>query len=574
MLARDLGDPKQNTSAIQTTTIRDFDGGWNVADTELNMKSKYAVILDNMERGIDGTLAVRPGTRYFGALDTEVEIVNCIYFDNQIICVQSDGVISTVTSDGLPTHLQESGTDPWGGSVGDTTHASFTIFNGDLILVDGVHKPLIISGHQFNPDGTVNAQYGTLEFLVDIGSGSNVNTPVAKYVISHGQYTIMANLAAATGVGPRPSSIIISSRGTSGTYVGDAPPNDSVEIDLGPRVSLGSANITGLVAYRDKLLVAFERGVLPLNLGVYTGSPEVHTPTDDGFVEEFGCLAHRSMISVGDDTFYMDSIGVNSIQRVTLFNTLRPQRVSELIDPDLTEHIRTLPVDVIETRVFSVYDTQNRRYMLFVPTWDADNEVQTGTIGYSYTNIPTLKVEAWARLTGWNWRSATRTALQSIVFTVGHKLYTYDFTTDNGVDFRGDSSINSGNGTPIAFTWELPWADFTKRMNTKRSVYIALDSEGEATFTLKMYVDNIMLDRDGNDAPALEVNFQGGERGAFGGAPYGRGLYGGGVPARDERLFAWPSRFKMAKFSISGSTDRELRIVSLSIAYQVGSIRR
>ena len=72
-------------------------------------------------------------------------------------------------------------------------------------------------------------------------------------------------------------------------------PNDAIALDVGPRVSLGSATITGLVAYRDKLLVTFERGVLPLNLGVYTGSPAIHTPTDDGFIEEFGCLTHRSL---------------------------------------------------------------------------------------------------------------------------------------------------------------------------------------------------------------------------------------------------------------------------------------
>ena len=70
-----------------------------------------------------------------------------------------------------------------------------------------------------------------------------------------------------------------------------------------------------MVAYRDKLLVTFERGVLPINLGVFNGTPpadHVHDPTDDGFVEEFGCLAHRSLVSVGDDTFFNDNVGVNS----------------------------------------------------------------------------------------------------------------------------------------------------------------------------------------------------------------------------------------------------------------------
>jgi hypothetical protein len=115
--------------------------------------------------------------------------------------------------------------------------------------------------------------------LIDLGTLTNINTPVGKYVIAHGQYTCIA------GVASDPSKLYISARGTSGTYFGDPAPNDAVILDLGPRVSLGNATITGLVAYRDKLLVTFERGVLPLNLGVYTGSPSVHTPSDDGFID-------------------------------------------------------------------------------------------------------------------------------------------------------------------------------------------------------------------------------------------------------------------------------------------------
>ena len=161
-----------------------------------------------------------------------------------------------------------------------------------------------------------------MQYLIDRASGSNVNVPIGRYVIAHGQYTVIA------GVPNEPSFIYVSQTNTSGTYVGDAAPNDGIKLDLGPRVSLGSATITGMVAYRDKLIVTFERGVLPLNLGVFTGSPAVHTPTDDGFVEEFGCLSHRSLVSVGDDTFFNDNVGVNSINRVNLFNTLRPVRIS------------------------------------------------------------------------------------------------------------------------------------------------------------------------------------------------------------------------------------------------------
>ena len=46
---------------LRTTTVRSFEGGLNVADTDLNMSPKFARVLDNVERNIDGTLSVRPG---------------------------------------------------------------------------------------------------------------------------------------------------------------------------------------------------------------------------------------------------------------------------------------------------------------------------------------------------------------------------------------------------------------------------------------------------------------------------------------------------------------------------------
>src|SRR4051812_42294690 len=97
MAATALGEPRQFQQAVETTTIRSFDGGWNVVDSELNMESKYAVVLENMERSLDGTLSVRPGTRLFCEIPNAADILNCVYFNGQVIVVQSDGVIWSVS---------------------------------------------------------------------------------------------------------------------------------------------------------------------------------------------------------------------------------------------------------------------------------------------------------------------------------------------------------------------------------------------------------------------------------------------------------------------------------------------
>jgi hypothetical protein len=552
---------EQPQSNLQISTVRSFEGGLNVTDTDLNMSPKYAKVLDNLERNIDGSLAVRPGTLFLAALPNTANIVNCYYFINNVITVQTNGDIYKTDGAGSSTHMLITGTNPWPTGI---TEVNFTIFNSDLIICNGRDKPLIISG------APLSANYMQLQFLIDLGTTSNVNTPIGKYVTAHAQYTCIA------GIASEPSSIYISQKGTSGTYFSDPAPNDAIVIDLGPRVSLGSATITGMVAYRDKLLVTFERGVLPVNLGVYAPaigtSPAVHTPTDDGFIEEFGCLTHRSLVSVGDDTFYNDNVGVNSINRVNVFNTLRPVRASHLIDPLITTVIQQLTPEQIGQYVFAVYDLRNFRYMLFVPVFEGSTLVES--VCFSYTHIPALKIEAWARLRGWRWQAACRTSLQNVIFAGDNKLYAYDFADQtSAVDLRNDPAVNGGAGNPISFEWELPWADFKKRMDIKQTRYIAMDTQGTAAFTVEAYVDNI-FNYNGIPAPMLSMNFLAGDIGGYGNMPYGNSPYGGGRRSSDERLYAWTTKFKLLKLRILGTTRSKLKFISISLAYLHGGIRR
>lgn len=544
----------QPQSNLQTSTVRGFEGGLNVIDTDLNMAPKYARVLDNIERGLDGSLSLRAGTTMLtNAMPSSSPIVNIYYFVGFVISVQQDGVVTKTAADGTVYHMTIGGDDPWGPTI---SYVSFTIFNSDLIITNGKDKPLLVSGKPTDPN------YLELQFLMDLGVGTNINTPIAKYVIAHGQYTCMA------GIPGSPSTMYISSKGTSGTWPGDPAPNDAIYLDLGPRVSLGSATITGMVAYRDKLLVTFERGVLPMSLGVYTGTPSVHTPSDDGFIEEFGCQAHRSLISVGDDTFYVDNIGINSIARVTLFNTLRPVRASQLIDPLITELMQSLSQDQIDAYVFAVYDIRHFRYMIFIPVFDSLGVLQE-TIGFSYTNIPTLKIQAWARIRGWIWQCACRTSLENVIFAMGNKLYYYDFNDPiSAVDYRGDPDYNDGKGLPIPFKWEMPWADFKKRMDTKVMRYILFDTQGTSRFICQVFIDNVK-------EPYLTADFAAGEGGGYGTVPYGTTPYGGGGRRTvDERLFAFTAKFHLLKLIFSGTATTKLKFIAITIAYVHGGIRR
>jgi hypothetical protein len=164
--------------------------------------------------------------------------------------------------------------------------------------------------------------------------------------------------------------------------------------------------------------------------------------------------------------------------------------------------------------------------------------------------------------------------LQNIIFCQGNKLYSYDF--DNvaiNADFLNDPAINSGNGVPVTFEWELPWADFKRRMDIKQTRYIALDTQGTAYFTIEGYVDNFITSQ-GVRVPMLQFTMVGGDAGGYGNVPFGDAPYGGGRNAGDERLLAWTTKFKLMKLRFTGTTTDKLKFISVSIAYVHGGIRR
>ena len=61
---------QQPQSNLQVSTVRSFEGGLNVTDTDLNMSPKFAKTLDNFERGTDGSQSLRPGTKLLTASDS------------------------------------------------------------------------------------------------------------------------------------------------------------------------------------------------------------------------------------------------------------------------------------------------------------------------------------------------------------------------------------------------------------------------------------------------------------------------------------------------------------------------
>jgi len=113
-----------------------------------------------------------------------------------------------------------------------------------------------------------------------------------------------------------------------------------------------------------------------------------------------------------------------------------------------------------------------------------------------------------------------------------------------------------------------------KRMDIKWMRYLGIDTQGEGTFTARAYIDNLYQDALGVDTPLLTLQFVGGDAQGYGIQPYGGTPYGGGRRTSEERLYAFPIKYKLLKLRFSGAVIQPLRFVSISVAYLMGSIRR
>lgn len=599
--------PPRRQDLLRNTTLREFGGGWNVVDNDLNLSSRYAKVFRNVFRSQDGTVSVRPGTRLFADLASSLEtIINIYYYRSSLIAVGSNGKVVAVDGTGNFFEIwndEIAGTLP-GSPNGWSTElefCSFAQFRGQLIVCNGIDKPIIIN------QGLV------IEYLNDLATGSNLNTPVGRYVATSDRYTVIA------GIPGSPSLLSISAIDTSGTYLGDPSPNDAVEFELGSYVSMGSNTIKGVHTFRERLIVAFEEVILVIQLGVYDGAD--HTPQVDDVVPQYGTVSHRAVQDLGDDMYFCDIRGVPSVKRSVFTQQIKPTRESQLIDPAMHARLKSLTQAALEDRIFSVYNRKEGQYMLFVPN-NSNPEDITETIGFIYTRIEALGVKAWAEIRGWNWRCGCRSSLGRVFFCNKSEIYvlgddedvvagdyvlSQETWSDETIFSDGtgwgvtavqllDADAEETTGIPISFDWQLPWADNEQRNKIKQLRHLFLDTQGSGSFHADVFVDNILtapadvgesflddtffLDgygwesEDRDYSPALSIEYRGGDAPGFGLQPFGVTNFGGGRRSNDERLMAATAKYKIIKLRMHGETRFPLKFISVSMDYLLGSIRR
>ncbi|CAB4163744.1 hypothetical protein UFOVP810_51 [uncultured Caudovirales phage] len=549
-----------SVNKMKQATAKDFSGGLNTVDSPLNLSSKYCVDIRNMYPESSGRLRLRYGTTVFATVPSGQTIVNMEYYSGVIVVVTAQGNIYTVNDAGTAT--QRTFSPAWTTPVAEV---NFSQFGGNLIISNGVDKPL-----RMVPTLTV-------AYLVDAGTGLNTFVPQAKFTCTHNNYNIAA------GMSSQPSTLSISAKGTDGTFLGALAPNDAVELNLATYINIGDASITGITSFRDQLIVTFEQVIVSVKLGTYSGT--THVPSVEDVIENVGALSHRSIVALGDDVVFQDLAGVSSVKRALITATLSPVRESGLIADRINVAAAGLSLATLSKSAFAVHDRIESQVLFFMPkvspvlnTTDNNVFVYNFNVGARYRSFTYFDNLAF--------RCGCRTQENRIFFASGRTLYRYQSRYEESYgDLR--TSALPGAAVPTPFRIETPWTDLRDPINAKLSKYLQIIAEGTAQFTVDMYVDRQPTEHDlsidlyaadePNTVPQTLWNWQD-ELGQWTWST-DTGLWSDGElirgkPAISEQLYAWPTKFKRAKFVIYGSAVTELGLVAITMLYQTASIRR
>lgn len=602
LLPRSLRTPKR--VKLENLTLRGWTGGLNDVENDISMGESFLKELNNFRRRPNGSQRLRHGNQWFEDVSDVVsgDIVDQEQFSNVIISVTEDGEIAATDNVGTATVIWNDTIAngllgaPDGWSTG-LDSIDFVPFKNKLIIHNGIDKPI-----------SINAAL-TVTYLQDAGTGSNVNVPIGKYGCVVSNYHCVAGIPAA------PTEIYISSAGTDGTFPGDPAPNDSISIDVGAYAPEGAPEIRGIAGFRNYLIVFFQTQSILIGLGEYDADG-IHTPTFPDSIPAFGLLGHRCIIQDGTDLLFAGLNGIASVKRNLVSGLIDSAPLSHHIEPRYRSVVGVLTDEQQLKNCFMINDKLNHCVTLYTPSGDAFNRNANEE----------LKYKSWNTESGVAWKAGCTSVLGRVffadgakIFQVGNDVFTgenytadrlmdrdadwatghaysvddiaYDTVTEEsyicieahtsgGTTFEADRTAQALHpkwelyeGEDIEFEMEMPWMDGRDPMQTKINRYVSLATKGTASFTMRVWVDNLYKDVDGvvQHDPALSMEFIGNDAPGFG---HDAGPYGGGRRSNDPRLFAFPVKFDSIKPSIIGATKKPLEISTISFLYARGRYHR
>lgn len=587
---------QRRAQKLQETTFTNFGGGLNTLDEDLGMSLRYQVELQNFRRLPNGAQTVRWGNRRFADVAGVVNgnIVDSFYFGTRLIHVTDAGEIATVSDNGSASviwnaaiaALLPGSPDGWS----PLTAVDFVPFRDTVVIHNGVDKPVRVKNTYL------------VEYDQDDATGSNVNYPIGKYGCTVGNYHVVAGIPAS------PTEVYISSKGTSGVFIGDTD-SDAISIDVGAYAPEGGDEIVGVAGFRSQLLVFFPRHTLVVTLGIYNDAG-VHTPEFPDSLPSFGLLSHRCIMPILGDIMFADVDGLNSAKRNLFSGLVEPAQLSAEVSPTYRKVMGSLPVADQRTKTFAVYDQLHGDAIVFAP----------GGKAFCYSFSQRLRYASWSTYTHRDIVSACVSTKGRVFYTKGTKVYQMgnleyqeayygDEVDDYDVVWSTDTSLSIGArvlttdgvfevvvahttgpttfeddyannpqwwtpylGYKIPIVFEMPWFSGEQPATVKNLRFLSIAARGSAHFTAALYVDDLYKNAYGEviHDPELVMEVVGND---YRGAGFNVNS-GGARKTGGPKLYKFPAKFKKCKPRFYGEVNEPLTIVAITFLFARGKFKR
>lgn len=225
-------------------------------------------------------------------------------------------------------------------------------------------------------------------------------------------------------------------------------------INLAEQVAF-SEDAVGLGVYQGRLAVFSERSIQ-----IWRMDPDPDLNVLEQVLLNIGAIAPQSIVEYGDeDIFFLSDTGIRSLRARDSSNSAATTDVGSPIDEELTQYMRTIPTNWVESAV-AVVEPRDGRYLLAV-----------GKRVYVFSNFPGSRVSAWSRYE-LEFTNADEVVSQWAV--ADGRLY---YRTSRSRFFRyGDRDGETYDSSPV--TVELPLLDAGNPAGHKTLRGIDLGIEG------------------------------------------------------------------------------------------------
>ena len=442
--------------------------GLNLQDSTIREQEGWALVADNCVFDDAGSIASRKGYTRVNSSDTlATDIVKVAEYRLDASTSKIISTTATKVYEGTGTTLTDRtpGTTPTAGLWKFVSFADVTTYSGAPIVI-GVqegHMPIIWDGVA----GTfVNVDTGVFAGLEETSAGALDGFPINgnEILAAFGRVWVVGEDKQHISWCPLKD---VADNATTNSF----QKSGSGYLDLTSVWPDGVDYVQALAAFNDKLIIFGEHSILVYN-NPYTPDDTATPLTLDttnqlgGTIAGIGCIARDSVQYIGDDMLFLSHLGVRSLKRSLITESLPTNDVSKNNRDDLMSFANSV---TNRNSIDSVYNQTEGFYLISFP-FGSGSELNT----VCYYIDTKIELEGGARrMTKW-----PSVNLNSVCYSNTDVMY---FGTGDG--FLAQYTGYQDNSVSYNMEYISTWRDFNSA-NLKFPKKIKMIVNGGSTYTI------------------------------------------------------------------------------------------